>query len=317
MHTDRTTIQKIGHPAETGKKFVCIINPNAANKKWRRKKSLRRYLKDNFPGPIIDNQTDKSRTVRMTRQLCKDFDIIVAAGGDGTVADVIQGIVDSENQKDITLGIIPLGSGNAFCRSLGIPLNIRKAIRIIQEGEIKVIDLLEIEGETRAAFSSIGASAEVTHEKLKKNIPGLWGHIFASKIIPKLPLKEQEIELIEGLNEDGTPFERLTVNLQALDCVVSKSKHFGYGWKAAPKAELDDGYVDIVLFEMRGLTYMIFFPLIFFGLLQRKQRHYKAKKVLFKGNNLMMQYHGEVWGIKDRIEVKVLPRALQIIVPRK
>ena len=309
--------QEFKHPPETGKKFVCIINPSAANKKWKRKKSLRKYLQENFPGPIIDTQADKSRTIRMTRQLCQDFDIIVAAGGDGTVADVIQGIIGSKNQKDITLGIIPLGSGNAFCRSLGIPLNIKKAIRHIWEGETRVIDLLEIEGETRAAFSSIGVSAEVTHEKLKKNIPGLLGHIYASKIIPKLPLKEQEIELIEGVDKNGAPFEHLKVNLQALDCVVSKSKHFGYGWRAAPEAELDDGYVDIVLFEMRGLTYMLLFPLIFFGLLQKKQRHYKAKQVLFKGNNLMMQYHGEIWGIKDRIEVKVLPKALRIIIPKK
>jgi diacylglycerol kinase (ATP) len=301
---------------EAEKKIICIINPSSANKKWKRRKSLRKYFQNNFPGPIIDNQANKVRTINMTKQLCKDYDIIVAAGGDGTIADVMQGIIESTSHRENTLGIIPLGSGNAFCRSLGIPLNIKKAIRHIWEGETKLIDLLEIEGETKAAFSSIGASAEVTHEKHKKNIPGLWGHIYASKIIPMMPLKEQEIELIEGIDESGIPFDRLKVNLKALDCVVSKSKHFGYGWKAAPKAELDDGYVDIVFFEMSGLKYMLLFPLIFFGLLQKKQRHFKAKKVLFKGKDLVMQYHGEIWGIKDQIEVKVLPKALRIIVPK-
>lgn len=310
-------MQEAKHPLRTGERIACIINPSAANKKWNRRKSLRKYFQENFPGPIIDSQADKSRTTQMTQQLCRDYDIIVAAGGDGTIADVIQGIIKSKRGKEVTLGIVPLGSGNAFCRSLGIPLNIRKAIGHIWEGKTKVIDLLEIEGETRAAFGSIGASAEVTQEKIKKNIPGLWGHIYASKIIPKLQLKEQEIEFIDGVDESGAPFGRLVMSLKTLDCVVSKSKLFGYGWRAAPKAELDDGYVDIVFFEMSGFKYMMLFPLIFLGLLQRHQKHYKAKKVLFKGKNLILQYHGEIWGIKDRIEVKVLPRALRVIVPKK
>jgi diacylglycerol kinase (ATP) len=309
--------QELKNSAEFGKKIACIINPSAANKKWKRRKSLRRYIQENIPGPIIDSQADKAQTLQMTERLCRENDIIVVAGGDGTIADVMQGIIKSQYQEKVTLGIVPMGSGNALCRSLGIPLNIKKAIRLIREGETKIIDLLEIEGETTAAFGSIGASAEVTHEKLKKNIPGLWGHIYASKIIPKMRLKNEEVELIDGVDDSGNPFDHLTINLKVLDCVVSKSKHFGYGWRAAPKAELDDGYVDIVFLEISGFKYMLLFPFIFFGILQRKQRHFKVKKALFKGKSLMMQYHGEIWGIRDRIEVKVLPRILRIIVPKK
>jgi diacylglycerol kinase family enzyme len=107
----------------------------------------------------------------------------------------------------------------------------------------------------------------------------------------------------------------MKVNLKALDCVVAKSKHFGYGWRAAPKAKLDDGYVDVSFFEISGLKYTLLFPLIYLGLLQRTQKHFKAKKIIFKGKNLAIQYHGELWGIKDQIEVTVLPQALRIIVP--
>ena len=83
-----------------------------------------------------------------------------------------------------------------------------------------------------------------------------------------------------------------------------------------PKAKLDDGYVDVSFFEMTGLKYSLLF-LIYFGLLQRTQKHFKAKKIIFKGKDLAMQYHGELWGIKDQIEVNVLPQALRIIVPAK
>jgi diacylglycerol kinase family enzyme len=61
---------------------------------------------------------------------------------------------------------------------------------------------------------------------------------------------------------------------------------------------------------------MLLFPLIYLGIFQRTQKHFKAKKIIFKGKNLAMQYHGELWGIKDQIEVKVIPKALTIIVPK-
>ena len=299
-----------------GKRLACIINPNAANKKWKRRKLLRRYIQDNLPGRIIDSHEDKAATIQTATQLCEDHDIIVAAGGDGTIADVIRGILQCPHRKQAALGIIPLGSGNAFRKSLGIPKNVRKAIRHIKRGHTMKIDLLEIEG-TWAAFGSIGAIAQITHEKTKKDIPGFWGHIYAAKIMPKLPVKQQEVELIDGIDDSGTPFEHLELDLKALDCVVAKSKHFGYGWRAAPKAKLDDGYVDVSFFEKSGLKYMLLFPLIYLGIHRRTHRHFKARKVIFKGKNLVMQYHGELWGIKDKIEVKVIPQALKVILPRK
>jgi diacylglycerol kinase (ATP) len=297
-----------------GKKIACIINPSAANKKWKRRKLLRKYIQENLPGKIIDSHEDKSTTIQEAKRLSEDHDIIVAAGGDGTIADVIQGIIQCPKRKSVVLGIIPLGSGNALCHSLGIPRNVRKAVDYIKRGKTQKIDLLEIEG-TWAAFGSIGASARITHEKQKKDIPGFWGHIYAAKLMPRLEGQDQEVELIDGKDDSGKHFQRMKINLKALDCVVAKSKHFGYGWRAAPKAKLDDGYVDISFLEMSGLKYTLLFPLIFLGLLQRTQKHFKAKKIIFRGKNLAMQYHGELLGIKDQIEVNVLPQALRIITP--
>jgi diacylglycerol kinase (ATP) len=302
-------------PFLEGKKTACIINPSAANKKWRRRRLLRRYIKENLPGEIFDGQEDKAHTTLLAKKLSENNDVIIVAGGDGTIADVIQGVLESENQKNIVLGIIPLGSGNAFSKSLGIPKNVKRATQIIREGQAQEVDLLEIEG-IRAAFGSIGASAQITKEKQNINIPGLWGHVYAAKIMPRLAQKEQEIELIDGLDDSGKPFDQMVLRLKALDCVVSKTKHFGYGWRIAPKAEIHDGYIDTVFFEISWLKYVLLFPLIYFGILQRTQRHYKAKKIIFHGKNLCIQYHGEILGTKDRIEVNVLPRALKIIMPK-
>jgi len=297
-----------------GKRIASIINPRAANGKWKRRTLLRKYIQEHLPGPIIDSYGNKSETIQKARKLSREYDIIVAAGGDGTIADVIQGISESGNADRVTLGIIPLGSGNAFSKSLGIPRSVRKAVRIIAAGKTREIDLLEIEG-IRAAFASVGAVARVTREKQGIKIPGLWGHILAAKIMPRLPQAPQEIEMVEGVDDSGEHFKRRIVRLKLLDCVVTKTPYFGYGWKIAPRAKYDDGYVDIGLFQTSGLKYILLFPLIFFGLYQKTQKHFKAKKVVFRGKDLHIQYHGDLLGVKDKVEVKVLPRALRIIVP--
>jgi diacylglycerol kinase family enzyme len=78
---------------------------------------------------------------------------------------------------------------------------------------------------------------------------------------------------------------------------------------------MDDGYIDITLFETSPLQFAINFPRIYFGTFQKTQRHYKAKRILIRGQNLHIQYHGELLGIKDEIEINVLPKALKVIAP--
>ncbi|MFC2158813.1 hypothetical protein ACFLT9_13350, partial [Acidobacteriota bacterium] len=89
--------------------------------------------------------------------------------------------------------------------------------------------------------------------------------------------RKMEIELFDGEDDSEQKFDYKKLNLKVFDCVVGKTKHFGYGWRVAPEAKIDDGYIDITLFETTGLQYISFFPLIFLGLYQRTQKHFKAK----------------------------------------
>jgi diacylglycerol kinase (ATP) len=292
----------------------CIINPYAANRRWKRNKLLREYFKRIFPVQIIDTQEDKFQTIRAVQKLCRKHDVIVAAGGDGTIADVIEGIVSSGKSEDIIMGIIPFGSGNAFRSSLGLPKSLWRCVNFISEGKYRTIDLMDIEGKP-AAFGSIGATARVVVEKLKHPIPGFFGHLLASSLVLNLPRKRMEIEMFDGINDEGEPFEHKALNLKVFDAVLGKAKHFGYGWRVAPKAKMDDGYIDLTLFETSGLKYILLFPLIYLGFYQRFLKHYKAKRIIFRGKNLPIQYHGELMGVKNEIEVNITPKALKIITP--
>jgi len=296
------------------KRVACIINPNAANKRWQRNKLLRRYVQKVLPGQYVDAQKGKEYTIETTKKLCCDHDVIVAAGGDGTIADVIQGIMESGRSSQVALGILPLGSGNAFRISIDIPLSVSRSIKIIKTGKIKRIDLIQIEDRV-ATFGSVGATAQILVEKLKHTIPGFLGHILASRIMARLSRKQQEVDLYDGIDDAGNRFDHRHLRLKVFDCFIAKSRHFGYGWKMAPEARIDDGYIDATFFEISSFKFMLFFPGIYFGSFQKTQPHFKARRIVIKGTHLPVQYNGELLGKRDQVEIKILPKALKVICP--
>src|SRR5512143_2895941 len=103
------------------RRTACLINPRAANSRWMRRKLLRAYLQKRLPGEIYDNLGDVRTTIEKAAVASRSADIIVAMGGDGTIADTLQGIFQAGREKDVRFGIIPFGSGNAFRRAFAIP----------------------------------------------------------------------------------------------------------------------------------------------------------------------------------------------------
>jgi diacylglycerol kinase family enzyme len=295
---------------------ACIINPEAAQKKWLRRKTLKKLLARELPGQKFDVLVRKESMIALVRKISPAFSTIIALGGDGTIADVLQGIREAGREKEVLLGIVPLGSGNAFRKSLNIPKNIRRAVRVIHTGEPRQVSLMEIEGFV-SGFSSIGATARASDVKLREKIKGFWGHALAGLGLLSHPLWEVDVELEDGLDEKGAHFDRKTLKLKILDCVVAKSNYFGYSFRIAPLASLEDEYLDVTFFEMSGWRYALLLPLTYFGLSQRRLKNFKAKKLVLRGKDLPVQYHGEYLGTRDRVEVKVIPQAIRVIAPRR
>lgn len=294
-------------------RVACLVNPRAANSKWLRRKFLRSYLQKKLPGEIYDGAGDMRTTIERAAAACRDHGVIVAMGGDGTIADALQGIFDAGKQSDVVFGVIPFGSGNAFRKAFGIPKNPRRAIDSLSAGVARPIDLMEVEGRI-AAFASVGATARVTDEKLQHEVQGMWGHVLAARRLFQIPPAEAEIELFDGYDEGGT-FDRKVVRSKFFDCIIAKTNFFGYSWNVAPRAVVDDGYLDVTLFELGPIKYALLFPLIYFGLYQRRLRHFKARRVIIHGRNLPVQFNGEVIGDRDNVEFRVLPRAIRMLCP--
>ena len=294
-------------------KTACLINPRAANSKWMRRRFLRAYLQKKLPGEVYDGVGDTRTTIEKAATACRNADVIVAMGGDGTIADTLQGIFEAGKQTTVLFGVIPFGSGNAFRKTFAIPKNPLRAIDRLAEGVARPIDLMDVEGRV-AAFASIGATARVTGEKLRGKIGGVWGHLLAGRRLFDTPLGEKTIELTDGIDRDG-PFAEKTVRSNFFDCVVAKTNYFGYSWRIAPKAVVDDGYLDVTLFELKPVKYAFLFPLIYLGVYRRDLRHFKAKRVVVRGEALPIQFNGEFLGDRDRVEFRVLPQAIRMVTP--
>jgi diacylglycerol kinase family enzyme len=294
-------------------KTACLINPRAANSKWMRRRFLRAYLQKKLPGDIYDHLGDMKTTVEKAILASQSADVIVAMGGDGTIADTLQGIFDAGRQGEVLFTVIPFGSGNAFRKAFDIPKNPLLAIDRLSDGVVRPIDLMEVEGRI-AAFASVGATALVTGEKLRSKVGGIWGHVLAGRRLFATPMDEKVLELYDGRDRSG-PFEKKIVTSNFFDCIVAKTNYFGYSWNIAPEAVVDDGYLDITLFEMGPTKYSLLFPLIYFGVYQRRLRHFKARRVVINGRDLPIQFNGEFLGNRDRLDFRVLPHAIRMVTP--
>ncbi len=300
---------------EIGPDTTFLINPRAANGRWVRNKLLRRALEKKLSGRCHDLFGDRMHTVDLARRSCGDSRTIVAVGGDGTIADVLQGILESGRADEVILGIIPFGSGNAFRKAYGIPKSPGRAAKVLAKGTVVRSDILEVGGRY-AGFASVGATAGVTLEKLRRPVQGLLGHLLATWKLFRIPAEEKVVELFDGRDDAGRTFDHKTVRTRFFDCIVAKTNFFGYSWRVAPLADVGDGYLDVTLWEMGPVGFVLAFPLLYLGLFQRTQRHYKARKVVIRGRALPVQYNGEVLGELDEVTFRVLPKALRIVVKK-
>jgi len=294
--------------------LALVVNPMTSTRKWQRRKKARRLIEANFKDKIYVATGGKQSTVDLVQKIAPDLKTLIAVGGDGTIADVLEGLSKAGCLARINFGLIPLGSGNAFRRAFDLPKNISRAIEIIRQGKTQWIDLISFEDKV-AGFVSVGATALVTELKSSQPLPGFWGHVWTGRKILGLKPEPMQIVLEDARDRQGNKFSRLELEISVLDIVIAKTNYFGYSWLIAPFADPQDGWLDITFFEMSGLRYILSLPSIYFGHKQRYLRHFKASRLILRGENFPVQYNGEFLGRRNEITFEVLPRALKLICP--
>ncbi|MDD3400485.1 MAG: diacylglycerol kinase family lipid kinase [Eubacteriales bacterium] len=236
------------------------------------------------------------------------YPCIVAVGGDGTVREVAMSLIET----DIPLGIIPCGTGNDYVRPLGIPTNVDKAVDILLKGERLRVDTGEINGQRYINVAGFGFDVDVldSTERYKKKIKNgslayLRGLINALK---HLKMRKTHIVLPDR-----------ELDFDALLFTAGNGTHFGGGMNITPKANPNDGLLDIcIAHDVNKLTVLYMLPKLLKG------KHLSSKHVTyFNATSLTavcdpisrIEVDGEVME-GTPIDLRIVPQSLTVLVKK-
>ncbi|MEC5424335.1 diacylglycerol kinase [Virgibacillus sp. C22-A2] len=177
----------------------------------------------------------------------RQFDIIVAAGGDGTINEVINGIAEQSYRPK--LGIIPTGTTNDFARALSIPRTISKAVDIILADQSMLLDIGKVDDHYFMNIAAGGKLTELTYEvpsKLKTVIGQLAYYMKGIEMLPSVKPTRAKIE-----------YDGKIIDEDIMLFLISNTNSVGGFEKLAPEASLKDGYFDMLVLRKTNLAEFI------------------------------------------------------------
>ncbi len=232
--------------------------------------------------------------------------IIVACGGDGTINEVASCLVNTS----VVLGILRMGSGNGLASNLKIPKNLKKALSIIKNQNVTVIDTGTINGEPFFSNMGVGFDAHVISDFEKNTTRKLFSYV---KSVLRT-LKKYHYKNVVELKYNET-----TELISPFLLFVSNSNEMGYKMSLTPLASLQDGLLDVVIVPKLSNFKLFLFTMLFLFKKHhwlKEVRFLKLKKLELKIlNNLILkvQRDGESMLLKDSIVlIEVHPNNLKI-----
>lgn len=174
----------------------------------------------------------------------RKFDLVIAAGGDGTINEVVNGMAEQEYRPK--LGVIPVGTTNDFARAVHIPRDIMAAVEIIAKGETIPIDIGRMNDKYFINISGGGHMTEISYEvpsKLKTMLGQLAYYLKGIEMLPFLKATHVKIEY------DGKLFEG-----EAMLFLVGLTNSVGGFEKLAPGASINDGLFSLLILKKANLA---------------------------------------------------------------
>lgn len=235
----------------------------------------------------------KGQIETLTMQAIVDgYEEIIAVGGDGTLTEMVQGICQS-GSTTIKAGILPCGTGNDFSKVLYESQDPLINLESILLGNTKNADLFDCNGVKCINICAMGIDGQIVidTEKIKKLIPGPVSYLL-STLKSLMTYRARKIEI----KMDETIIQRRT-----LIVAVGNGNYFGGGMKITPKAEIDDGLMDVcIVNHVPKLKLMAMFPSIFKGehLNIKEVEYYKCSEVSVKSleKSLLLNVDGNIVG---------------------
>jgi diacylglycerol kinase (ATP) len=307
--------------ADEAMKIMIILNP-------RSRGGSDRHLESSLKEGLGNSHLEISRTAAPGHateiaQLAvrKGFDTVVAVGGDGTVSEVLNGIVGS----DVALGIIPTGTANDLASLYDLPTDIESACDVIRKRHVTQIDLISVNDQYYVTAGGVGFPCEVANlaNTIKRygRIGQLLARILGSKlyvlaVVAAWAAKAKRNNLLDIRCNNHS------LSVDALSMMVNNQSFLGRSIIMSPGAVNNDGAFDICLIEnslsrlkilqtfMRTLNGThVFLPFV---------RSIRASDITVKARHPLPFFgDGEIIQQNTSFSIRLIPKALKLVIPVK
>ncbi|MBM3600953.1 MAG: diacylglycerol kinase family lipid kinase [Alphaproteobacteria bacterium] len=221
------------------RRLLVVHNPTAGR---RRRRFLRRVL-DRLGARGATAATIETRAAGHAETIARDmraadYDAIVAAGGDGTINEIVNGLAG----RDIALGIVPVGTGNVLAAELALPADEDAVAGLLAQGGTRRIHLGEVGGRLFTMMAGLGFDAHVVDSV----------HLGLKRRVGKLAYVATTLSQMARWDSQSY---RVVIDGIAFDCasaIAANGHYYGGRFVAAPAARLDAPSLDVVLFERPG-----------------------------------------------------------------
>ena len=312
---------------ENNDRWLVVVNPQASVGKARRDWPDIKHILEEEGCDFDYVFTERiGHGVEITKQHMENhgYHKLMAVGGDGTINEVVNGIFSQKrfNTNEVTLGVIPVGTGNDWGRMFEYPNDYHKIVKILKAGKPFMHDIGRVsyqsnDGMTERYFintAGIGfdqvVAAKTNYMKMQGKggkINYLWSLItcfFSYKIVP-----------VKITMDDDMIFNDMVFSLSLGNC-----RYTGGGFMQTPKALPDDGCLDLTIIRNIPIFKAIRnIPNLYNGSFVDKLKEvssYRGKKIIIESKNnktLPIETDGEILG-NAPFEFSVIPQALQVIV---
>ncbi len=300
-------------------KTILIFNPASDRGRSGQKASDLQAVVEKHGGAEWAGTEHPGHATELTRQAAQDgFDRVVALGGDGTVHEVVNGLMATPPERRPQHGVIPIGSGNDFAYASGIPVNAQAAMLRVFEGKPSAVDIGRItDGNGRSAYwdNSAGFLFDAAVNIESRKITRIYGFIMYLTATVRSIIKHYDPTRIQ-FTVDGETFEKDLIMF-----TIGNGAREGGGFMVTPDAKNNDGEFDYLMVDpISRPTMFRLLPIVMQG------NHGGFKFVTLKrfkhltleaDRAIPIHLDGELWAPFEadvrKVTVEMLPGAIQLI----
>ncbi len=287
-------------------KILFIINPISGVGK---QKTIEKLIESELDHTQFEVSIEYTKTAKHAITISKEnalnFSVIIAVGGDGSVNEIARGLINTNT----TLGIIPTGSGNGLARHLKIPMNLKKAITLINVGKTKQIDTVNINEEFFFCTAGVGLDGFVSWKFATAKKRGLSSYIkITLRSILKYKPKDYRIEY-NGQQKDVS---------NVIIATFANSNQYGNNVQISPNSVIDDGFVRLIIIQKFPI--LSFIPFAYY-LFSKELPQFKyceeivAKDFKIINDNTKLHVDGEPIELDRKLHISANQQSLNVITP--